>query len=287
MQEVNFGNDLGSLLKEHFFRIFHSKAPLITLLVFMAMVALNVFSMVAINWVQSEFFIVIGTIVTEENYYEIYSSLNDVFSVFNPTDFLGIILAVVFSVFFGAEYTQHTLRNKVTTGYSRLSIYVSNVIVEYVFAFVFVICGAIVLFALGLPLLGWHATEATSLDLLESMMMLFPIVAVLNLIQFLAKGTGTAIGISIGFFVVGSVASMAIGGMAMDNVVCRWITRLCFLPMDGYLRTFVIGSSIGMEDFFKDVALQYVWQNAVVLHVVWTGLLLWLGYLSFRKAELK
>lgn len=67
----------------------------------------------------------------------------------------GIAMAMFIPLFFGTEYDDGTIRNKLVVGHFRLSIYFANLITATAAAFAF--CGAYMLGALavGAPLLGW------------------------------------------------------------------------------------------------------------------------------------
>lgn len=73
---------------------------------------------------------------------------------FAYTAIIGIVMAVLISMFTGVDYSDGTIRNKLIVGNSRLSIYISNLIVNIVVAVL--LCGVFVAAALGLgiPLLG-------------------------------------------------------------------------------------------------------------------------------------
>lgn len=67
---------------------------------------------------------------------------------------IGLVLSVFLPLFFGAEYSDGTIRNKLAAGHTRLSVYLSSLIVSILAAFLF--CGVYILctLAVGVPLLG-------------------------------------------------------------------------------------------------------------------------------------
>ena len=71
--------------------------------------------------------------------------------LFGPGLLLGIVLAVVFSLFFGTEHADGTIRNKLIAGHGRASIYLATLAVS--------ILAALALYAVDLlawlPRLGW------------------------------------------------------------------------------------------------------------------------------------
>ena len=67
---------------------------------------------------------------------------------------IGLVLSVFLPLFFGSEYSDGTIRNKLAAGHTRLSVYLSSLIVSILAAFLF--CGVYILctLAVGVPLLG-------------------------------------------------------------------------------------------------------------------------------------
>lgn len=57
-------------------------------------------------------------------------------SLFGVGLLIGIVLAAVFSLFFGAEYADGTMRNKLVAGHSRVSIYLASLLVSFLAALV-------------------------------------------------------------------------------------------------------------------------------------------------------
>ena len=68
---------------------------------------------------------------------------------------LSLIVAVVVALFIGREYSDKTVRNKIITGHSRLSIYLSNLIVCSTAAAIYYVVPTLLIgLGLGAPLLG-------------------------------------------------------------------------------------------------------------------------------------
>lgn len=75
--------------------------------------------------------------------------------LFKYAAFIGVLAAELISLFFGTEYSDGAIRNKIIVGQSRLSIYFANLITGYAAC---VLCSAVYMLgcvALGVPLLGW------------------------------------------------------------------------------------------------------------------------------------
>ena len=75
--------------------------------------------------------------------------------LFKYAAFIGILAAELIPLFFGTEYSDGAIRNKIVVGQSRLSIYVANLITGFAAC---LLCSAAYMLgcvALGVPLLGW------------------------------------------------------------------------------------------------------------------------------------
>ena len=83
--------------------------------------------------------------------------------LFKYAAFIGILAAEFIPLFFGTEYSDGAIRNKLVVGHSRLSIYFANLITGYAAC---VLCSAAYMLgcaALGIPLLGWFTQPPTLL----------------------------------------------------------------------------------------------------------------------------
>lgn len=67
---------------------------------------------------------------------------------------IGLVIAVFVSLFFGTEYRDGTIRNKLITGQSRTSIYLANLIIASVCGLLFSAAYLIACFAVGTPFLS-------------------------------------------------------------------------------------------------------------------------------------
>ena len=70
------------------------------------------------------------------------------------TSVIGLVIAVFVSLFFGTEYSDGTIRNKLITGQSRVSIYLANLIVAAACSLLFEIAYLIACFAVGTPFMS-------------------------------------------------------------------------------------------------------------------------------------
>ena len=72
-------------------------------------------------------------------------------TLFGPGLLMGIILAVVFSLFFGAEYADGTIRNKLVAGHGRAGIYLAALAASLLAALALYLVSLLA----GAPRLGW------------------------------------------------------------------------------------------------------------------------------------
>lgn len=78
---------------------------------------------------------------------------------FTPAMFIGIIASVFCSLFVGTEYSDGTIRNKISVGHSRSVIYLSNLIVCITACVLMCLIFAVVYTTIGYFHLGWFKAD--------------------------------------------------------------------------------------------------------------------------------
>ena len=73
---------------------------------------------------------------------------------------VGILMAVFVPLFFGLEYSDGAIRNKLVVGHSRLSIYFANLITGFAASLLCIAGYMLSCLAVGVPLLGWFTKPA-------------------------------------------------------------------------------------------------------------------------------
>lgn len=86
-------------------------------------------------------------------------SLDRLFVQYYPL--MGGLCAVFFGLFIGTEYTDGTMRNKVITGHSRVSIYLSNFMVSTAAGWLLNIAWIMPMLFIGIPLFGMFSSPLT------------------------------------------------------------------------------------------------------------------------------
>lgn len=86
---------------------------------------------------------------------------------FSYANLMGIAAAAFVSLFWGTEYSEGTIRNKLVTGHERYKVYLSGLIVNAAGVLVInAVCAAVIL-GLGIPLLGMRGTYVLQFAVLQ------------------------------------------------------------------------------------------------------------------------
>lgn len=226
--------------------------------------------------------------------------------------FIGILVAVVTTLLLGTEYSDGTLRNKVTVGCQRRDIYLANLIVCSVAALIMCAASIIPGLCVGLPLLGgFHmgvmravlfiigtltlalafAAIFTLLAMLVSNRTVSAVAAILLALTLMAVGVYIDSRLQAGPTVDGLVIHTTdeAGAIDWDNTVTQQTPNPLYLP-DGPLRT--------AFDFLHDFTpggqmMQFAAvcpkrpEMLVVYNVVIIALTTALGVFLFRRKDLK
>lgn len=111
--------------------------------------------------------------------------------------FITVISSVFCSVFIGTEYSDNTIRNKVSVGHKRTDIYISNLIICSLASLAMFLAFIIPCLCVGIPLLGFFVKSVTViiLTVITSLFLMLAYNAVFCLIAMLSgsKTTGVII----------------------------------------------------------------------------------------------
>lgn len=124
---------------------------------------------------------------------DVYYHIDNLFFQYAPI--IGLFCAVFTTLFLGSEYSDGTIRNKISIGHSRRSIYLSNFIVCSAAGLLIMASWILSMFTVGAALLGWFKnTEAAALllSLLISVFMVTAITAVFVLLSMLIQNKATS-----------------------------------------------------------------------------------------------
>ena len=92
------------------------------------------------------------TYITVHKNHKEYENWNLFF--FNEMLFIGVALAIFISLYIGVEYSNGTIRNKLSAGHSRLHIYIANLLTCYAAGIIACITYSVTSAILGLVLIG-------------------------------------------------------------------------------------------------------------------------------------
>lgn len=101
-------------------------------------------------------------IINENNIGDGWYLTNGNFYFFIVLIYVGAVIAVFSGFYIGSEYSDETIRNKITVGGTRSNIYLSNLIVVVIAGILFVITQMVVSVCIGLPFLGTQIWKALS-----------------------------------------------------------------------------------------------------------------------------
>ena len=115
--------------------------------------------------------------------------------LFKCAAFIGILAAELIPLFFGTEYSNGAIRNKLIVGQSRLSIYFANLITGFAAC---VLCSAAYMLgcmALGIPLLGWFTQPPALLftALIGSLLMMAAFCAIFTFVTMNCAKKSTSV----------------------------------------------------------------------------------------------
>lgn len=80
---------------------------------------------------------------------------------------IGILISIVLGMFWGTEYSEGTIRNKIISGKSRVQIYLSGLFVSLLTAVFLYLIGLFTVSVLGIPLFGFAKASAAQIVCME------------------------------------------------------------------------------------------------------------------------
>jgi hypothetical protein len=257
--------EFACLLREQFYRLKYSKCFYVLLAIFPLYCLVQVGINVLVNNLATE----TGTSLVRVNM--LFSS------VYTPTT-LGVIMVVFAAVFGCGEFTNHTMRGKISSGFSRSAIFFSTLVFNYTVCAIYAVVGAVALLAVGTPLLGWQYSTETLNDTFAQLFSLVPTVAFITMVCFGMRSRGSSLGVNIGVFLACNMLSLFILLFISQVPVFEWIVRLVFLSFSSYI------ASYGTE---SASALSYWQVNMVLNYLLTTGFCIVIGWFVFLRAEIK
>lgn len=114
---------------------------------------------------------------------EAHASLENVFVFYSL--FMGILTAIFVTIFVGTEYSDGTIRSKLISGHSRITIYLGNLITNILAMVLVCISYMSAILIVGVPLLGFFKTDMANI-LLPSLGIFLVVIAWCSIYTFLS-----------------------------------------------------------------------------------------------------
>ncbi|MDE6372076.1 MAG: ABC transporter permease [Clostridia bacterium] len=230
--------------------------------------------------------------------------------------FQGIIIAILCSILFNADFNNGTLRNKLIVGLSRNSIYLANLLTMMIISLALSVIYIILFFAVGMPILGKFTMSASSIIwmIVDGSLMFMTYSSIMTLIVMTSKNPIASLIISFAVLALGALICyfmdyiVSIPEVIMtlsedqfgetiwvqvpnDNVpsqaakaFCRFITDL--LPSGQSFQLSSIGYTHGWTmDMYSRGELHY-WQMALY-SLGMIGTTSGIGLVIFKKSNIK
>ena len=213
-------------------------------------------------------------------------------SSFSPMNNFGLILPILIAIVIYKDISYGTIRNKIISGKSRISIYLSLFISGAILMGGCMLIYALIQFGLGSLLLEYSPTvnlvddiPFVILTLLFGLLSYLFITAVLVFLCTNLKNVGGAIvlyfGITFVLMIIGSITSLAYTTIEMMDGNKTLITVFEFLSNINIL--YHLSSVIGYVESYTNTQIFYI----IFDTVVFSGVITLLGILTFRKKDLK
>ena len=127
--------------------------------------------------------------------------------------YIGLFISIFVSIFVGKEYGQGIIRNKIIVGHSRISIFLSNLIISIVVSLLCELIYLIIVFLIGIPLFGQMQMSFSqfAIVLLNTALVIISFCSIYNFITMICSEITISISICIILFVAMFVAQAALG----------------------------------------------------------------------------
>ena len=133
--------------------------------------------------------------------------------------YIGLFISIFVSIFVFKEYGQGIIRNKIIVGHSRISIFLSNLIISIVVSLLCELIYLIIVFLIGIPLFGQMQMSFSqfAIVLLNTALVIISFCSIYNFITMICSEITISISICIILFVAMFVAQAALGFTANSN----------------------------------------------------------------------
>lgn len=190
--------------------------------------------------------------------------------------FVGIIAAVLVSIFVIREFSTGTIKNLVGKGYSRSTIFFAKMIPVIALMLVFEAVVAAVTICMGIPFMGWELFSATVWEdvavYVGFQLMFGAVIAIIymlvgELTRNLAAGISVSIGVLLFSTTLTAGLDLVFHGMEVKPSEYWILDLVSFCPVADFPAEFMV--------------------RGVLVSIVWFLIATALGILHFRKADVK
>ena len=131
---------------------------------------------------------------------------------------IGVVAALVSSLFLGREYQDGTLRNKLIAGHSRAAVYLAGLTVNILSTLLLCLCYGLFACVAGIPLMGGFQADLATvlLLLLGNLLAVMVYCSIFTLIEMLASSRTSAIVISVLVVLILLAAATALVGRLQE-----------------------------------------------------------------------
>lgn len=194
--------------------------------------------------------------------------------------FIPLLIAIVAGIYVVKDFTDHTVRNKIVYGYSRISIYISNWIVSAFVALFYFFASIAVTLAVGIPLLGTNTevlfSEVSIYYILISIPHLLTYVSMTLFFCMLMQSAGGAI---VGYVINEIMGILGSFTFFMENEkLKKFIER--FFPI---CQADIIMQGYGIQELPSKSDMFILPFYSLIIIVLFTAS----GILLFRKSNIK
>ena len=213
------------------------------------------------------------------------------FGAFSFGNNLGLIAPLLIGIILCKDFSFGTVRNKIISGHSRTSIFLSNFIVCTIGLFGIVLAHALITLAISLPFFDYQSTPFEMADfwyLLQSLLFQFLIyifvAAFVSWLSVTMKNIGLVIvmyiAVVLGFTMIAGILQIAITVLSMDADMQKTVSFLEFLQRINLFNssaTIGLGKAYTLNDLWYYLITPFVATLALLGHGVW----------KFNKKDLK
>lgn len=277
-----------NLLSAEFYKLRKGKALFVGLLIVAALVVMLYVSLMMIDKINSgEVSNGTGGVIVFENGETVAGELGTesmmqkigiagVLQQIFSGHFVGLILAVIVSIFVVREFGTGAIKNLVGKGYSRSTIFLSKLLSTVVLSILFQVAAAMISILIGIPFLGSEGLSIinwTDIAIYTGLQILFGITAagIFVLMGELTRNLAAAIAVSIGVLLFSTSAT------ALLDLLCHQVgfepTKYWFLDLM---------SSCPLTEFDTEFLVR-----SVLVSIVWFVVAAVLGVLHFQRADVK